>query len=633
MTDENEAITSNGSELPESGGLLSADPAFSLVVSDVSAAADATPAATADEDPVVREENALVGTSNVAASEVSPTVPDTGDSWNLDSASGLAGSIAPAAGSSAPAGETNGSEILPEEEAQQGASCVAAAEVSETSAATNARKVAGLPGSAASTAPDPARTVGLDELLMGPEDGGAPHEPGREEPNLPQSGSAPKDEPNAQCQTYPDSRNEPGAESSQVKRDDVITIEERMRQEDGTLNSSKFAVRVPFDAISAIRTMFDCDGYAHDQSEYISFPTDTESYGTTGELFAKIERAIREQTYVSHKDCSLATYWLFTTTVQNFLPVAPGLAITGCAHEADLLLRTLAAFCRHPVLLAGLTSTTLDNIPWELTPTLLINEPFLSPRMAHLLSSSAGHGYLAGINAGGFSSTASRRDYFGSKAVYVGEDPSARIVLTHYLRVNASPALGAEAKRPACLSRKMIQSYQNQMLTYRIRNLARVAASDFNVSELSPELNAIATAFGKSIVDAPELQAKIASLLRPRSEQQLAERRDSQGLLVISAALSLCHQGKEQVRAEEIATEGNRMLKASGERFQLNAERVGRTLKKTGIPSRRLGSAGNGLLFDRATRVLLHEAARAYGCAGLTESKESLQCPLCLESK
>jgi len=150
---------------------------------------------------------------------------------------------------------------------------------------------------------------------------------------------------------------------------------------------------------------------------------------------------------------------------------------------------------------------------------------------------------------------------------------------------------------------------------------------------LSPEANAIAYALGKCIVDAPGLQAELVSLLKPYSEQQIAERLDDLGTLAVGAALSLCHQGKTQILIGEIAAEINRILKVRGERLQYSAEKVGHRLKKAGLLNRRLGGAGNGFLLDHATQVLLHEVSAAHGCVGLTDDKENLHCSLCQQNK
>jgi hypothetical protein len=170
-------------------------------------------------------------------------------------------------------------------------------------------------------------------------------------------------------------------------------------------------------------------------------------------------------------------------------------------------------------------------------------------------------------------------------------------------------------------------------LRYRTRNLPGAFTSQFNVLVLSPEANTIAAALGRCIVDAPELQAELVPLLTPFSDHQLAERLDDLGTLAIGAALALCHEGRDQALVGEITAEVNRNRKERGERLQYSPEKVGHRLRKAGLLTRRLGAPGNGLLFDRATQVLLHEVAGAYGCVGLTNGNESLHCLLCAEKK
>jgi hypothetical protein len=160
-----------------------------------------------------------------------------------------------------------------------------------------------------------------------------------------------------------------------------------------------------------------------------------------------------------------------------------------------------------------------------------------------------------------------------------------------------------------------------------------VIASEFNVVGLSPEANAIAAALGRCVVGAPQLQAEIVLLLTPFSDHQLSERLDDLGMLAIGAALTLCHQGKNEVLVGEVAAEVNRIQKERGERLVYSPEKVGHRLRKAGLITRRLGAAGNRLLLDLATRTLLHDVASAYGCVGLTNGNENLHCPLCAEKK
>lgn len=201
------------------------------------------------------------------------------------------------------------------------------------------------------------------------------------------------------------------------------------------------------------------------------------------------------------------------------------------------------------------------------------------------------------------------------------------------MRINTSTVPRVESQRAAPLSEEFKQKMQNQLLAYRLQSMPAVIASKFNVVGLSPEANAIAAALGRCVVGAPQLQAEIVSLLTPFSDLQFAEHLDDLGMLTIGTALTLCHQGKNQVLVGEVAAEVNRILKERGERLVYSPEKVGHRLRKADPITRRLGAAGNGLLLNLATRTLLYDVAGAYGCAGLTNDDENLHCPLCIENK
>ncbi|MGB9230709.1 MAG: hypothetical protein WCC24_13275 [Terracidiphilus sp.] len=75
-------------------------------------------------------------------------------------------------------------------------------------------------------------------------------------------------------------------------------------------------------------------------------------------------------------------------------------------------------------------------------------------------------------------------------------------------------------------------------------------------------------------MDATDLREELIALLTPCSELQIAVRMDDLGMLCLSAALRLCHQGKTQISVGEIAAEVNRDLKARGENLQYTPEKV-----------------------------------------------------------
>ena len=357
--------------------------------------------------------------------------------------------------------------------------------------------------------------------------------------------------------------------------------------------------------------------------KWILFPVGPKSYSSTIDLFSRIRDNIAAQTNLSDETNALLTYWVFSTWFREVLSFAPYLLITGWAHEGGSILRAVRAFCYHPLLMAGITTANLNMVPWHLRPTLLISEPNLSKGMALLLDCSTVPGYQAILRG-------DRRDYFGPKAIYLGEDPPTRS-MPHGLHVNASDTAGNPSKRESILSDEMVQEFQDQLLTYRVRNLQRVSKSDFNASGLSGEANAIANALGACIVDAPELREELVSLLGPQDRHQIAERFDDLGTLVVGAVLSLCHKAKDTILVGEIASEVNRILQSRGERLQFSPEKVGHKLKKIGLLTRRLGGVGNGFQLDLATQVRLHEVGAAYGCGGFVEEQSSLHCPLCQE--
>src|SRR5208337_4953251 len=127
----------------------------------------------------------------------------------------------------------------------------------------------------------------------------------------------------------------------------------------------------------------------------------------------------------------------FSLWFQEFLPIAPCLAITGSAHEGDLVLRTLRAFCRCGHLVAGLTMAKMGRFFYTQTPTLLIFEPNLSKRMASFLGCTTRRGYMEEKDRYFF-------DHFCSKAIYLGENLPLKSMLQHCVHIDASPTPGVE---------------------------------------------------------------------------------------------------------------------------------------------------------------------------------------------
>ncbi len=156
--------------------------------------------------------------------------------------------------------------------------------------------------------------------------------------------------------------------------------------------------------------------------ECLILPRNVESFRTTRELFDEIVALLQKHVMLPRKECSLLAYWAIATWFTDYLPLLPNIVISGPASTADLLLRTLEAVCRRPVLLGELSPLILRKLPIaQITPTLLIREAQLNRYTSALLNASAQPGYL-------FFNGETFEQFYCPKCIYVGElfkDPPA----------------------------------------------------------------------------------------------------------------------------------------------------------------------------------------------------------------
>jgi hypothetical protein len=407
----------------------------------------------------------------------------------------------------------------------------------------------------------------------------------------------------------------------------VVSVEgneEILLNENGSHRRHKFDYRVKARDVPGVQKRLVRLRKIRGYGFHMPAPTCVQPHGTTEELFGRIRKFIAEYTGLPAADSALLTFWIFSTWFQDTILVAPPLFITGSAHEGDVVLRTLRAFCFRPFLTPGLATLGLKNVQWNLGPTLLIYEPNLSKATAALVASSTGPGYCMPVDKVFL-------DYYCAKALYVGEAVPAGPLPPRCLHINVASSRKAASADILSMPMESTQRYQNELLDYRVTNLVHVSGHSRAIpgSRLSSEKLAIATALGRCIVDAPALQAELIALLTERARQETDERRESLEASVLEAALHLCHEGKTQIYVKEIAAEVDRMRGDRGQELKLSAEKVGHLLKKLGLHSRRLDKAGNGLTLDLATRAQLHELAAPYFDGGSMLAEENLHCDLC----
>jgi len=358
----------------------------------------------------------------------------------------------------------------------------------------------------------------------------------------------------------------------------------------------------------------------------IPLPTGYRGYGTTAELFSRLQSAMVSQALVSAPTSTIMTHWSLSSWFSDALAFAPGLVIVGPAHEAGLVLRALRAFCRNPLLLTRADISSLQKVRGDSTPTLLFYDPSVSKQMASILTCSTSRGYMVPWAYG-------YKDFYGPKAIYVGEEAPIDRTPRCSLQVRLNLANAAESQIASRLDESIVQDLQNQLQMYRQKNLVRAFNSKFDAVGLTSENRMIANALGACIVDSPELQSELVSLLMPVEQQRQADRSMSPEGVTVEAILNLAHAGMAQILVGEVAAEVNRISEVRGERLRYNAERIGHIIKKLGLVTRRLGKAGRGLVLDVATTAQVHKLAAAYCGVGLDQDEKNLHCPLCAKYK
>jgi hypothetical protein len=257
------------------------------------------------------------------------------------------------------------------------------------------------------------------------------------------------------------------------------------------------------------------------------------------------------------------------------------------------------------VALAEVSPAVLRALPLsELMPTLLIREPRLNKRMAAWLDASNQPGYLF-LTGQGF------QQLYCPKCIYVGERFDDQLIVRNSIQIR----VGGNTSGPLhqLPEKDVVNDFQGRLLAYRLLGHGKVAASKFRVPGFRPELCAMAEVLGAAIVDDPELQRGIIDLLQERDEQSRVDRASGLDGMVLRAVLFHCHHKDQQkVFVREIAATVNRICKEEGELLKFGSETVGHVLKHLGLYSRRLGSAGRGLMLDKSTQAQAHRLGHGY---------------------
>jgi hypothetical protein len=360
------------------------------------------------------------------------------------------------------------------------------------------------------------------------------------------------------------------------------------------------------------------------EGECLDQPVDSDEarVATGTEVFTWIKQALLAQTSLSDDAAALVAFWAISSWFQNALIVRPCLVITGAAHEASRVLQVLRDLCCCAALVPGFAHSHLEALRCCLT--VLITEPNLNKSTANLLSSLT---FAKSLVVNG----SYLENHSKSAAIYAGEDPEThRIQNSIHIHI---PLPNAESPSSPAWSPTMVERLPVHLKQYWEKNLTLIKQSSWTPAGLYSAMATVATQLGRCIVEAPELQEKLVTLLKTQDHERLSDMSNTIEAVLIEAILNLIHQGKPKFLVREIADEVNRIQKARGERLIYSPERIGRKMKKIGLPARHISKDGNSLEMNLATVKRAHELAVVYGCAGLNQNDENLHCPHCDENK
>ncbi len=326
-------------------------------------------------------------------------------------------------------------------------------------------------------------------------------------------------------------------------------------------------------------------------------------YKSTTVLFNSIVGVFQSTSAVERNNAEMATSFAFATHFAECRDPAPRAIVTGTdMWEVLQFLSLLGCFCRHAIPVALFETAGHWNLPAGCSPTFVITDPRPSSARLRFLEATQCHGF--GMARSG---RIANRPF--SAVILAGDHELDDEVPNTFCRINATPQI-----RPQLLDAKVLrritESFQRQLLLYRLKNRSRVASMTFDPSSLSGATRALGSVLGSSFPDSEELQQRVVRLLEPRDAERRLDHARCESAVVLEALLIPCHEGRASAHVGEITDLANGILDARGDGYHLEARRVGSILRSLSLGLRR-DSRGYGFLLSTECKRRIHELGRA----------------------
>lgn len=339
----------------------------------------------------------------------------------------------------------------------------------------------------------------------------------------------------------------------------------------------------------------------------IRLPARCADYGSIGELFSGIADLFKHYLHFSEQESRLLACFCISTWLADRLPSAPGLAISGPDQGAGIeALRLLSCVCRHPLMLAEITSASFHSLPMQLSPTLLIHQEVLKPNMLRLLRAPSYRGlHLVGGRA-------SLIDLCGPKAVFCSDDSAVDALGDGVIQISVAPSQLQSSALGELLRDKIATDFQPRLLMYRLKNHAKVENSQVDVAEFTFATGQLARTLAACFPEDSELARDVVRLFRTPNDEVREKRFRDVHCAIVEILWALVHNRKcKAVNVNELAKDVSTLLQSRGETVQYSPEEVGWKLKHLSIP-RHTDSSGRQVVLHRDTSRIVHRCAQLY---------------------
>jgi hypothetical protein len=369
--------------------------------------------------------------------------------------------------------------------------------------------------------------------------------------------------------------------------DPSITLEQR--RESGTASEDQ---TVTFEPIRLDASMLAA----------MRFPSHADSFGTSRQLLDSICKVIQQYTNLDNDLVLLAAHAVRASWFPEALSSPLGLVICGPrSPQSQQLFRVLSCMYRRSLLLGDISRAAICSLPMDLSPTLFIECYEHTSRLQKLIRATCNGGYVP--SKGKLLRTS-------CTTVSCTDTPLAGIIPGwNALEIPVSYTRAPLPRLKPDAEEEIAAAFQPKLLMYRLMNYRSVMNSSFEDASFASPADEIVRCLGSCVVDDPERQVELVSLIRERCDQSEQESWDP-CVTVLEALLSLSHKSAVQsVHVAEIATVVNSILKQRDESLEMNARALSDKLKLLGLRTSRLDSAGRGLLLTKDLRRLIHRLA------------------------